>query len=150
MSEEKVHLFGLFSWPIFGGFERARESEKELREGATECRGRPRCRLQRGESWPQICPTVAGGLLTDCSPPLPCGRSGRGSAFSIPLPLLATQKGNVLQMSGKLWRTAQEELQSSRKKTTWARVWVRQRVQGLLLFYFAQQKLELYNQWETL
>lgn len=70
------------------------------------CRAAERLRLQRGESRPQICPTVAGGLLTDCSPPLPCGRSGRGSTFSIPLPFPATQKGNVLQMSGKQCRNA--------------------------------------------
>lgn len=40
----------------------------------------------RGESRPQICLTVADGLLTDCSPPLPCGHGGRRSSFSIRLP----------------------------------------------------------------
>lgn len=56
--------------------ERQRETAARRRAGAAE-----RLRLKRGESRPQICPTVAGGLLTDCSPPLPCGHSGRGERF---------------------------------------------------------------------
>lgn len=44
-------------------------------------------RLQSGERWPQLCPTVAGGLLTDCSPPLKCSQGGwvgvGGGSFSI-------------------------------------------------------------------
>lgn len=70
-----------------------------------------RLRLQRGESWPQICPTAAGGLPADCSPPLQCDHSGRRSDFfffSIPLPFPATPKGNALQMPGKRHGRASE------------------------------------------
>lgn len=48
-----------------------------------------RLRLQRGESWPQICPTAAGGLPADCSPPLQCDHSGRWFFFFFPFHFLS-------------------------------------------------------------
>lgn len=46
MSEEKVHLFWLFLWPIFG-FVHVGDSKKHRGEKATECRCRPGCRASQ-------------------------------------------------------------------------------------------------------
>lgn len=96
ISAERVHLDWLFS-----ALDCVRDNKTQCGERAEVGQSAELLRLQRGESWPQICPTEAGGLLTDCSPPKPCGRIGRLGLFSIPLPFPATPKGNVLQMSGK-------------------------------------------------
>ena len=98
MSEEKVHLFWLFSRPTFFRIcERQRGAAARRRAGAAE-----RLRLKRGERRPQICPTVAGGLLTDCSPPFAMWPqwAGGGGGFNDPKPFPAPPKRKGQHRSG--------------------------------------------------
>lgn len=84
----------------------ARETVAQT-ERAAECSGGPRCTAsQRGKPTAKMlnCGRRAPDRLLSSLAMWP--QWAGGGAFSIPLPLPATQKGNVLQTSGKQWRAA--------------------------------------------